>query len=212
MGLFDRFKKKDNDTKAVPQTTNFWNSPFVITHRDGVNDEFYFMGTREIYGKIVHQINRKEASIHTGVSEFTNFYIDPIYETGPNGEIVDVTELRLREWGKDPGPGKDRRAFIAVKGYLKKEQITKEIMGSEYIGKLVRREDGSFYRHMDEDFKRKMIEYNKQQTNFESDLKSNVKETKLPDPTAYFAAENTRLRGALTPDDPANRANNTEER
>lgn len=44
--------------------------------------------------------------------------------------------------------------YGAVKGFFKKQEITEQKMGSNYIGNVAQREDGQYFRHFDEGFRR----------------------------------------------------------
>lgn len=48
--------------------------------------------------------------------------------------------------------------YGAVKGFFKKQEITEQKMGSNYIGNIAQKEDGQYYRHFDETFRRQHTE------------------------------------------------------
>lgn len=166
MGFFDRFKKKEHEAK--PQTTNFDKEPLTLIHSDGRKDKIYFNGLVEIDGKQLMSVGI-DTGVRIGDKEYRdNYYVDPIYDINEKGEPVDNTEVYYKRLAV-----LDRAAFNAVKGFFQSRDITKEKIGSNYIGKLVfNSQAGKYIRQYDEVFKQKYIEKLRQQERAEIDRKS----------------------------------------
>ena len=210
MGLFDRFKKKEDNKQVEEKKT-----PLTLKYSDGTVAEITFNGSVEIDGKMLHSAK----SIYynsDGTFEARDFLLEPITSKGSNGLTVDSTEDYYKWMAQLDGTVEGNKRYSVTKGFFKKQETTKKKMGSDYIGNVAQKEDGSYFRYFDEDFKRKRIEYTKQLDIKEekSSFSKNLKDNTYPptDVTAYIAAEETRLKGPLTMNDPANRDNNTEER
>lgn len=142
MGLFDRFKKKQEpkqQTIQMPQS-------ILLDYGENGTADLKFMGLIDIDGKIlsnvvVTYINEKK--------EFKqgSFLLEPNMVQDQKGNLIDGTEQYYRALSLQH---KD-----AMKKFFDKEAVMDDAQGSNYIGGLQIQEDGSWSRNYDVNFRDK---------------------------------------------------------
>lgn len=158
MGFLDMFKKNKEEKKLnQARSTIYTPEPFVLEHSDGTKDNIYFYGAEEIEGKILRRVVIANPVGEYGMENGQTYFIDPVVKKYNDGREFDITEEYYRNLGRKPEPGEDKSAYAAVKGFFKREEITKEKVGSSYIGKLSKTEQGKYYREYDRPFKDKFV-------------------------------------------------------
>lgn len=152
MGFFDRFKKKQEETKQEEQRKQ----PLTIQYRDGTVAEVNFNGLCEVDGKTVHSVS----VIYTDKdNSFTSrsLLLEPIIVAEDNGIDVDATERYYKSMAERDGTQEASARYGALKGFFKKQEITEHKMGSNYIGRVSKKESGEYIRDFDESFRNRCI-------------------------------------------------------
>lgn len=165
MGFFDRFKKKQEEPKIEEQRKQ----PLTLQYSDGTIANITFNGSCDVDGKILHAANvmytDKEGSFTS-----RSLLLEPItYEQ--DGKYIDATEQYYRNMANRDGSKEASLRYGALKGFFKKQQITEEKMGSNYIGRVSQKETGEYYRDFDYVFKDK----NTQRTIAENQARENAR-------------------------------------
>lgn len=148
MGFWDRFKKKQEEPKVEEKR-----QPLTLQYSDGTVAEITFDGTCDVEGKILHAA-RVVYTDKDGSFATRSLLLEPITSQGENGQWVDSTEQYYRWMAERDGTKEASARYGAVKGFFKKQEITEQKMGSNYIGNVAQREDGQYFRHFDEGFRR----------------------------------------------------------
>ncbi|MBQ8044043.1 MAG: hypothetical protein IJ272_07865 [Clostridia bacterium] len=162
MGFFDRFKKKEEQQGLKGQSTIHLPEPLEIKHSDERKDKIYFYGLKEVDGKILMSVGIEDGN---NISDMypPEYLVEPHYTPDENGNLIEDTEAYYRGMAVPPKKGGDRAKFIAIKGFFQPRDITKEKIGSNYIGGVVFVKEVSEYRRRyDETFRRKYIEKQRQ--------------------------------------------------
>ena len=165
MGLFDRLKKKQDEPKKEEQRPQ----PLTIQYSDGTVAEITFDGTCDVEGKILHSAR----AVYTNrEGEFTSrsLLLEPIMSQA-NGQWQDATEMYYKGMAQRDGSPEAAARYGALKGFFKRQEISEQKMGSNYIGNVARNEQGQYYRHFDESFRRQHTE----RTRTENILKEQAK-------------------------------------
>ena len=151
MGFWDRFKKKE-EPKVEQQK-----QPLTLQYSDGTVANVTFDGICDIEGKTVHAAHI-EYIAQDGRFTSRRVLLEPITRTDENGNVLDATEEYYTQMAAMDGTQEARARYNAVKGFFKKQEITEEKMGSNYIGNIAIRQDGQYYRYFDPNFKASYIQ------------------------------------------------------
>ena len=175
MGLFDRFKKKE-EPEVKAQSSVFRREPLTLTHSDGREENIYFNGLIEVDGKTLMTVGIEQEISSDGTSVVHTYLIEPKFSKDEHGNNIDITEQYYKELGIHPRDGGDARKYNAIKGFFQHSQIGKDKMGSNYIGSLEYNDQkGQYYRGYDNNFRQKYIErtkisdFEKEQTKLEKE-------------------------------------------
>ena len=190
MGFFDRFKKII-ETKEEQNVI-----PLELQYSDGTVAEVTFRGLCEVDGKFLQSVK----AIYYGTDgsfEARSFLIEPITSIDERSQEIDATESYYRWMAQSDGSREAKERYNAIKGFFKKGDTTVEKMGSDYIGSLAQRDDGSYYRYFDNDFKKQREAYYRETKNrLVDDLKSYINLDNYPkttDPEPYFQSEKVEI-------------------
>ena len=152
MGFFDRFKKKQEEPKFEERRKQ----PLTLQYSDGTVAEVTFVGSCDVDGKILHSASVMYTDKDGGFTS-RNLLLEPIMSQ-KDGQWIDSTEQYYRWMAERDGTKEATSRYGAVKGFFKKQEITEQKMGSNYIGNIAQKEDGQYYRHFDESFRRQHTE------------------------------------------------------
>jgi len=178
MGLFDIFRKKQ-ETKVEEQRKQ----PLTLQYRDGSMVNVIFDGACQIDGKSLHSAQVIYIS-QDGSFETRSVLLEPITSQGTNGEIIDSTEQYYRWMATKDGTEESSKRYGAVKGFFQKEQTEDSKIGSNYIGNVAMKDDGTYYRHYDSEFKNKYTKtykINKEQLISKKEAHNKEEEAKIRD-------------------------------
>lgn len=159
MGIFDRFKKKEQ-----PKVEQQEQQPLTLQYTDGTVANITFSGLCEVEGKTLHTAHINYIN-KDGSFRGRTVLLEPITSQDPNGETVDATEQYYRWMADRQETQESIDRYKAVKGFFKKQDLDKleaTNMGSNYIGCVTQRQDGQYYRYFDNDFKTKHIAISQQ--------------------------------------------------
>lgn len=151
MGFFDRFKKKE-EQKVEEQRKK----PLTLQYSDGTIAEITFVGSCDVDGKILHSASVMYTDKDGGFTSRT-LLLEPIMSES-NGQWQDATEAYYRGMSERDGSAEAKARYAALKGFFKKQEVTEQKMGSNYIGNIAQKEDGQYYRYFDESFRRRHTE------------------------------------------------------
>ena len=151
MGFFDRFKK-NKDTKEQEQK-----QPLRLQYSDGTVADIFFNGQCEVEGKLLNSVNIQYLN-QDGTFSGRTVLLEPITSYDEHGRPIDGTEQYYRAMAYRDGTLESHAAYAAVKGFFKKQEITEDKMGSNYIGNVSMNEKGQYYRYFDESFRKQHIE------------------------------------------------------
>jgi len=142
MGLFDRFKKKQEPKQ---QTTQMPQSILLDYGENGTAD-LKFMGLIDIDGKILSNV---VVTYIDEKKEFKqgSFLLEPNMVQDQKGNLIDGTEKYYRTLSS--------QYQDAMKKFFDKEAVMDDAQGSNYIGGLQIQEDGSWSRNYDVNFRDK---------------------------------------------------------
>lgn len=152
MGVFDRFKKKEDEQKIEEKKIQ----SLTLQYSDGTVANITFNGTVDIDGKIVHSANIQYEN-SDGTFRGKTVLLEPIMSQDDKGNWVDATEQYYRSLSNRDGSREAQASYNAVKGFFKKQDIDENVIGSNYIGNLAQMENGHYFRHYDNDFRQKWI-------------------------------------------------------
>ncbi len=152
MGFFDRFKKQ----KDEPMKEEKRREPLTIQYSDGTVAEITFGELCEVDGKMVHSATVIYTDRDNGFTS-RRLLLEPIMGQA-NGQWQDATEAYYRGMSERDGSEQSKARYSALKGFFKKQEITEQKMGSNYIGNIAQKEDGQYYRYFDQNFKRQQTE------------------------------------------------------
>lgn len=179
MGIFDKWlgkNKKHENLVRNTQTTTFEREPLTLRHSDGRIENIYFNGIVNVHNKALMAVGIDQGVIsNDGTRMFKNYYIEPHYDRDASGNIIENTEEYYREHGVHPEHGGDPRKYNAIKGFFQAREITKEKIGSNYIGGLGINTNGEYYRQYDENFKQKYVQMVKNQDLAEQQRKEQIR-------------------------------------
>jgi len=165
MGFFDRFKKKEE-----PQVVEQKPQPLTLQYSDGTVANITFNGTVDVDGKIVHAANIQYEN-PDGTFRGKSVLLEPIMSQDGEGNWIDATEQYYRQMSTRDGSRETQTSYNAVKGFFKKQDIDENIIGSNYIGNLARKESGEYFRHYDNDFRQKCIQKHMAEKQAEAEAK-----------------------------------------
>lgn len=151
MGFFDRFKKKEE-----PKVEEQKEQPLTLQYSDGTVAEITFVGSCDVYGKVLHSARVMYTDKQGGFTS-RNLLLEPIMSE-VNGQWQDATEAYYRGMSERDGSEEAKARYAALKGFFKKQEITEQKMGSNYIGNIAQKENGQYYRYFDESFRRQHTE------------------------------------------------------
>lgn len=152
MGFFDRFKKKQDD----PKVEEHKKQPLTLQYSDGTVAEITFGELCEVDGKMVHSATVIYTDRDNGFTS-RRLLLEPIM-SGADGKWQDATEAYYRTMAERDGSEQAKARYAALKGFFKKQEITEQKMGSNYIGNIAQKEDGQYYRYFDQNFRRQQTE------------------------------------------------------
>lgn len=146
MGLFSRKPKQETIQKETPIKRG---PDLTLNYPSGTTAEVNFVEGKIIDGKYL-SVARVIYTPREG-NFFSNTYLlEPILEQGEDKKTYDYTKIyyqNLIKTGNMP----------LVKGFFKLEDLTEDLIGSNYIGKLKWNEQGKPIREYDESFRQKYI-------------------------------------------------------
>ena len=147
MGFFDKFKRKEQPKVEERK------QPLTLKYSDGTVADITFDGSCDMEGKALHAATVIYISKE---GEFTkrSLLLEPI-TSQINGSWVDSTEEYYRMMAERDGTQESQARYGAVKGFFKKQEITEEKIGSNYIGNIAQREDGQYFRNYDHSFRQR---------------------------------------------------------
>ena len=134
MGLFDRFKKKEEEKNTVEKQ-----QPLVVDMGDK-QTTFNFNGIEEIDGKKMHKLRLEYLDKESNSFEIRSLYLDVIPGTDQNGNIIegqDATEQYYR--------GIDHNT---LKAFFDFNYTSKNSLGSDYYGYIWQNENGEYTRRI----------------------------------------------------------------
>lgn len=178
MGIFDRLlsRNKKYEESRVSQPSRFEPAPLSLRHSDGRVENIYFNGLMDVYGKALMVVGIDQGEISSdGTRMVKNYYVEPVYSRDASGNVIEITEDYYREFGIHPDQGGDAERYNAIKGFFQAREITKEKIGSNYIGGLAVNQNGEYYRQYDEDFKSRYIGMIKNQELAEQQRKEKIR-------------------------------------
>ena len=152
MGFFDKFKKKQDEPNQEEQIKQ----PLTLQYSDGTIAEITFIGSYDVDGKMLHSA-RAMYTDKNGSFTTRNLLLEPIMGYS-DGQWQDATETYYRGMAERDGTMESKARYAALKGFFKKQEITEQKMGSNYIGNIAQKEDGQYYRYFDENFRRQHTE------------------------------------------------------
>lgn len=124
MGFFDRFRKTP-EKKQVKGQTAVPKSDMTLNFSSGTVADITFEDGEYVDDKYLS----KASIVYTmpdGKFERKTVYIEPELAKGEDGALYDNTKSYYTSMGQTPN----------TKGFFKRECITENLMGSDYIGKL----------------------------------------------------------------------------
>lgn len=134
MGLFDKFKKKEEVEQKVEKK-----EPLVV---DMVNKSttFNFDGVEEIDGRKMHKLRLEYLDKESNSFEIRNLYLDIIPGTDQNGNVIeglDATEQYYRGIDHD-----------TLRDFFDYQYTSKNSLKSDYYGYIWQNENGEYTRRI----------------------------------------------------------------
>ena len=151
MGFWDKFKKKEE-----PNVEEQKKQPLTLQYSDGTIAQVTFGELCEMDGKTVHSASVIYIDKDGGFSS-RNLLLEPIMSE-MDGKWQDATEAYYRGMAERDGSVEAKSRYAALKGFFKKQEITEQKMGSNYIGNIAQMENGQYYRHFDKSFRQQQTE------------------------------------------------------
>lgn len=174
MGLFDRFKKKEETN-----IDNKQNMPLTLNYSDGTEARVNFNGIVNVDGKNLQSVNVVYIDSKTNKFQSRKYLLEPITKQDENGNVIDATEEYYKYMATMDGTEDGMKRFGAVKGFFKYQETSPEKLGSDYIGNLAYNENGQYYRHYDNSFRDQHINtYNRK---LENDFNKRLESQKAND-------------------------------
>lgn len=152
MGFLDKFrrnKQNEYEQKQVKQ-------PISLQYSDGITANVHFDGLCEVEGKYLHQAHIEYIN-PDGSFESRVVLLEPMTRE-QNGQNIDITEDYYRYMSTIDETRESVERYKATKGFFKKQEITEEKLGSNYIGSVVQNQNRGFYRYYDEGFRNRHIQ------------------------------------------------------
>lgn len=161
MGFLDRFKNKKQNQEKI--TTAVPKSDMTLTFTSGIVANITFEN-----GEYVDDKYLSKASIiyenPDGTFERKTVYIEPELVKNDEGKLLDNTKAYYTSMGQTPN----------TKAFFKQENITEELMGSDYIGRLDLTQKNPMRRY-DNSFRNKYIQKFKEEKRLKEQEKINSK-------------------------------------
>ncbi len=152
MGFLDRFRRnKDQEQQVQPIK-----QPLTLQYSDGITAHVHFDGLCEVEGKYLHQAHIEYVNPN-GSFESRVVLLEPMTRE-QNGQNIDITEDYYRYMSTIDETRESVERYKATKGFFKKQEITEEKLGSNYIGSVVQNQNRGFYRYYDEGFRNQHIQ------------------------------------------------------
>ena len=152
MGFLDRFRRNKDQEQQVKQIKQ----PLTLQYSDGITAYVHFDGLCEVEGKYLHQAHIEYVNPN-GSFESRVVLLEPMTRE-QNGQNIDITEDYYRYMSTIDETRESVERYKATKGFFKKQEITEEKLGSNYIGSVVQNQNRGFYRYYDEGFRNQHIQ------------------------------------------------------